>query len=722
LPTLRTTAVIVGASNGGTPITAGSTVASTTPTLTGSISTALLAGQTLRVLRNGVAVGTATVSGLSWSFTETSAPNGALVYRVRVEALPAFGASSNSFAFSVDTVASSIAANVIGVPFSSTPIGNNAFTTDTTPDVRGALAGGTLAVGDVVSVLRNGAPVGSATVSGTNWAYAETAALALGDYTYTARVVDVAGNLGAVGSNWTVRITSLPTTTITQLFDNPGGSVLAPGAVTTDTTPRIAGTLNTALLAGQLVRVLRNGTAAGTATVSGTGWTFDDTVGASVSGTQTYTARAEAGALLGVASAGYAILIDNAAPAQTANVTGITDDFLGPVPNNGFTTDSTPQISGSLSAALNATTGSTESLQVLRNGVVLAATAAISFPNWSVTDPGPMTAGTTYTYSARVVDAAGNQGALGATRAATYDATTRTASISGAFNGSTAIGAGTSTSDTTPEIRGSVNAALLPGQWVRVLRGPVAVSGQITPSGGTWAFTDSLGASVSQGVAYTARVESASSVGAQSLPYAFTIDNVAPSQTFTVAALSAGASIALNASIDSLSPTVRVTLSSALDTNVGTRESLVITRVLSGGTASTTVLTPTLQSCTATPPNVCFEFVDTLPSVLDFAQPPFAANTALPTQTQYSVVVRDVAQNQTPAQSFTFKFDYLPCLQARADAANSSHGKISASSVTPPAIPYCFSCHAGSGTNPTPVGALVPVPASTPAYWCRRPS
>jgi tripartite-type tricarboxylate transporter receptor subunit TctC len=81
-----------------------------------------------------------------------------------------------------------------------------------------------------------------------------------------------------------------------------------------------------------------------------------------------------------------------------------------------------------------------------------------------------MTAGTTYTYSARVVDAAGSQGTLGTTRAATYDATTRTAAISGAFNGVTLISAGTSTPDTTPEIRGTVNAALLGPQSVTVLR------------------------------------------------------------------------------------------------------------------------------------------------------------------------------------------------------------------------------------------------------------
>jgi hypothetical protein len=729
LPTLRTTAVINGASNGATPITAGSIVATTTPTLSGSVSAALLTGQTLRVSRNGVAIGTATMTGAtSWAFTETSAPNGGLAYTVRVEALPAFGAKSNSFAFTVDTVASSLAANVVGVAEDGGPIANNAFTTDTTPTVSGALAGGTLAAGDVVSVLRNGTPVGSASVSGTGWTYAETAALALGSYAYTARVVDAAGNPGAIGTSWTVQITSLPTTAITQLLDNPGGSVLAPGAVTTDTTPRIVGTVSQALVGPQLVRVLRNGAPVGTATVSGTGWTFDDNAGASVSGTQTYTARAEADTLLGVASSGYAVLVDNVAPAQIANVTGITDDFLGPVPNNGFTTDSTPQISGSLSTPLNVTTGSTETLQVLRNGVVLAGAPTISFPNWSVTDPGPMTAGTAYTYSARVVDAASNTGALGSTRAATYDATTRTASISGAFNGATPISAGATTPDTTPEIRGTVNAALLGTQSVTVLRNTIAV-GTAAVAGTNWTFTDTISGSVTQSFSYTARVDTTLVQGTPSPAYTFTVDNIRPAQAFTISATSdvipfstvAGAipadnNIANGGTTNDPRPTVRVQLSAALASG----ETLVVRRVLNGGAA--TDITPPLSSCGTS----CFLFTETA-DVVSIPVPASTPNAAIPVTAQYRVSVRDAALNETLTPgTFSFTFDYFTCSQARATATAAAapfpsvHTTISAG-ANPSA--NCTSCH-GSTFVPggTPAGTFVPVPSTTAAYWCRRPS
>ena len=730
LPTLRTTAVITGASNGGAPITAGSVVATTTPTLSGSISTALLAGQTLRVSRNGVAVGTATMtSATTWTYAEISAPNGSLAYTVRVEALPAFGARSNTFAFTVDTVASSIAANVVGVAEDGGPIANNAATTDTTPTVSGALAGGTLGAGDVVSVLRNGAAVGPATVSGTGWTYAETAALPLGNYSYTARVVDAAGNLGAVGTAWAIRIISLPTTAVTQLLNNPGGSVLAPGSVTTDSTPRIVGTVNQALVSPQLVRVLRNGTAVGTATVSGTGWTFDDNAGTTVSGTQTYTARAEDGAVIGVVSAGYAILIDNVVPAQTANVTGITDDFLGAVPNPGSTTDSTPQISGTLSAQLNATTGSTETLQVLRNGTVLAVTPTITFPNWTVTDqPASMTAGTLYTYSARVVDAAGNQGAPGGTRAATYDATTRTASISGAFNGATSIGAGSTTADTTPEIRGSVNAALLGPQSVTVLRDGLVRGTATFSTATTWSFTDTISGSVTQSYSYTARVDSPSA-GTPSTAYTFTVDNILPAQAFTISATSdvtpsstlSGAippnnNIPAGGTTNDPRPTVRVQLSGALASG----EVLVVRRVLNG--SAITDIAPPQVSCGTN----CIQFTESS-DVVSIPLPLSTPNSGLPGAgaIQYRVSVRDAALNETAVPgTFSFTFDYFTCSQVRATntAANATPSSVH-TTISFGANPTsnCSGCHGTFVSGATATGTFVPVPRTSPTYWCRRP-
>lgn len=56
-----------------------------TPRLTGTLSAALLAGETVRILRGGVVAGAATVDGLQWSYQEGVLPHGSVQYQARVE-------------------------------------------------------------------------------------------------------------------------------------------------------------------------------------------------------------------------------------------------------------------------------------------------------------------------------------------------------------------------------------------------------------------------------------------------------------------------------------------------------------------------------------------------------------------------------------------------------------------------------------------------------------
>ncbi len=64
----------VGASTG--PLAQGATTDDTTPTLSGSLSAALAATQTLRVFNGSTILGAATVSGTTWSFTPIALANG----------------------------------------------------------------------------------------------------------------------------------------------------------------------------------------------------------------------------------------------------------------------------------------------------------------------------------------------------------------------------------------------------------------------------------------------------------------------------------------------------------------------------------------------------------------------------------------------------------------------------------------------------------------------
>ena len=76
-------------------------------------------------------------------------------------------------------------------------IANGRLTNDDTPTIQGTVSGG-LAAGEVVRVFRDGVPVGNATASGTSWSFSDNLANAQGNHSYGARVVDAAGNAGAM--------------------------------------------------------------------------------------------------------------------------------------------------------------------------------------------------------------------------------------------------------------------------------------------------------------------------------------------------------------------------------------------------------------------------------------------------------------------------------------------------------------------------------------------
>jgi len=100
----------------------------------------------------------------------------------------------------------------------------------------------------------------------------------------------------------------------------------------------------------------------------------------------------------------------------SAAITNVTDNvgpIQGSVPNGGRTDDTTPTITGTISAPLPAG----ESLRVY-NGTTLLGSATVNNTarTWSYTPSLTATAGTTYSITARVADAAGNLGSTSAAR------------------------------------------------------------------------------------------------------------------------------------------------------------------------------------------------------------------------------------------------------------------------------------------------------------------
>ncbi|HET9204894.1 MAG TPA: Ig-like domain-containing protein [Burkholderiaceae bacterium] len=724
LPSLSTRATISAALNdAGQTIAAGSATTDATPALQGTLSAALQSGQAVRVLRNGSAIGAATLSGTNWSFTDPGAPNGAQTYSARVEAGSDFGPTSNTYAINVDTQAPTQTTSVVVSDDVTGNLANGATTSDTTPTISGTLSAA-LATGDVVRVLRGGVAIANVSASGTAWTFTEPAALAAAQYAYTARVVDAAGNIGPLSATATVTVvTNLPTVAITRAVNDNNTTIPANG-FTTDNTPTLQGTLSAGLGSNQLVRVLRDGTPLGAASVNGTNWTLTDSAGAS-NGTHTYTARLEQGTVFGAASAGYTFSVDTVAPTQTASVTQISDDISGNLADGASTSDTTPTVSGTLSAAL----GPNESLQLLRNQT-LVATLTPTGTTWTFTEPTALTAAT-YGYAARVADAAGNVStAAGSTRSVVINtqfplagAATTLSTINGVAPN--ANGAVPINNIASPVLAGTVQRGLIaapPGEVVRVYRtgGNLPAANFLANVDGTsWSVTS---ASLPEGTyTFVARVEqsnNAANFGQPSASVNDPIDLTVPQVTVTATSnvvpfSTVSGAVPANASIvgqtNDPTPTVTIQLSAALGS-----DTLAIQR---NGVA----ITPSLTQCPGVPANTCFTFTDN-PGIsipVPTANPIITmGNTVLrpPVANSYTARVTDAAGNASQG-SLTANFDYFVCNQVRANTTfGGTHASVASSDTA------CQQCHRifTDTSTQTPI-TYVSVPQTNPTYWCRRP-
>jgi hypothetical protein len=216
------------------------------------------------------------------------------------------------------------------------------------------------------------------------------------------------------------------------------------------------------------------------------------------------------------------------------SVTDNTDPVQGPVAAGGRTNDATPTLAGSLSAAL----GEGETLK-LYNGTTFLVDAEVSGTAWSATPT--LTTDATYTITARVVDAAGNQGALSASRSLILDTTAPTQAVTitnltdnvGTIQGSVADGA--ITNDTTPTLSGTfggatAGAALATGETLRITSNGTTFLGNATVTvvaagQSTWTYTPATALTTNGSYVFTAQViDGAGNGGPLSAPRSIVLD------------------------------------------------------------------------------------------------------------------------------------------------------------------------------------------------------
>jgi large repetitive protein len=554
-----TTATIVSAADDvgivTTPVANGGVTDDTRPTLSGTLSQPLAAGETLRMYSGSTYLGDATVSGNNWSFevplalahSHGDTPS----YSARVaDAAGNLGTPSNSYGLTIDTQAPTTTTVITAITDNAGivtgTVASGGVTDDTSLVLSGTVAQALLA-GEVLRVYDGSTYLGDATVTGTNWSFSDPRTLSHNQsLSYTARVGDTAGNQAPPSNTYSATIdTQAPVTTaaVGAIQDNAGvfTGTVTNGGVTDDTSLLVSGTLTQGLAAGETVRVYDGSTYLGNATVTGTDWTFSDPRTLSHDQTVSYTAQvADAVGNQSAAGAPYTATVDTQAPATTATIVSAADDVgivTTPVANGGVTDDTRPTLSGTLSQPLAAG----ETLRMY-NGSTYLGDATVSGSNWSFEVPQALahSHGDTPSYSARVADAAGNLGTPSNSYGLTIDtqAPTTTTVITaitdnaGIVTGTVASGG--VTDDTSLVLSGTVAQALLAGEVLRVYDGSTYL-GNATVTGTDWSFSDPRTLSHNQSLSYTARVgDTAGNQAPPSNTYSATIDTQAPATTTTI--------------------------------------------------------------------------------------------------------------------------------------------------------------------------------------------
>ncbi|HAO3658986.1 TPA: BapA prefix-like domain-containing protein, partial [Salmonella enterica] len=393
------------------------------PTLNGTGE----AGATIRILDNGVEIGSATVdqSG-NWRFT----PNTPLESNAHIFTAVATDPAGNSGQLS-DGFTLNIDAQAPDVPVITSVIDdNNQPTVPVLPgqstDDRQPILNGTGEPGATITIFDNGTPLGTAQVGENgSWTFPVPRNLSEGSHNLTVSATDPAGNTSAVSAPWTIVVDITPPAipVLTSVVDDQPGITgnLVSGQLTNDATP----TLNGRGEAGATINVYLDGNPAsiGTTTVNSDGtWSFTpQTPLANGSHTFTLSATDPAGNSSAVSS-GFVLTIDTTPPAAPviASVADNTAPVTGIVPNGGSTNETRPTLSG---------TGEAGTTISIYNGSALVGTAQVQANgSWSFTPSTSLGAGV-WNLTATATDAAGNTSAASEIRSFTIDTTAPAAPV-----------------------------------------------------------------------------------------------------------------------------------------------------------------------------------------------------------------------------------------------------------------------------------------------------
>jgi len=508
----------------------------------GSLGAPLAAGEGVRIsLDGGLTWQVASVSGTTWSYDNTANVLADGTYTLQVQVINAAGTvgQTASQQMVIDTALPGQSIAIEGVTSDSGASSSDFITSDNTLIFNGSL-GSSLSAGEGVRIsLDGGATWQTASVSGTTWSYDNTAnTLADGTYSVQVQVLDTAGNIGQSASQ-NVVIDSTPpaaseTLTIASITSDSGAS--SSDFITSDNTLIFNGSLGSALAAGEGVRIsLDGGTTWQTAVVSGTSWSYDNTVNTLADGTYNVQVQViDAAGNLGQ-SASQSVVIDSTPPAasETIAIASITTDS-GSSSSDFITSDNTLIFNGSLGSTLAASEG----VRISLDGGTTWQAATVSGTSWSYDNTANTLVDGTYNVQVQVIDTAGNVG-QSASQSVVIDSTppaaSETLTIASITSDSGASSSDFITSDNTLIFNGSLGSTLAAGEGVRISLDGGTTWQTAVVSGTTWSY-DNTATPLADGT-YTVQVQVIDTAGnlGQSASQNVVIDSTPPAASETIA-------------------------------------------------------------------------------------------------------------------------------------------------------------------------------------------
>jgi len=501
------------------------------------------AGQTVTITLNGQSYTTTVAADGSWKYTLSANAVQALAdgnsYVINASVSNSIGNSASAgHDIRVDTTAPSMGIAINSIDGDSGLSSTDFITDNNQVTMKGSLTA-TLGNDEKAQIsLDSGMTWIDLTVNGTAWTYAQGNQLADGTYTYTVRVIDAAGNVGATASQDVVIDTVAPDASKSISIDavSRDTGLDAHDFITSDNTLTLSGKLGAALSSDEHAQIsIDGGKTWVDVNISGLNWTYVD--GRTLAdGDHNYQLRVidQAGNI--GATANQVVTVDTTPPdaSKTITIDSISDD-TGLSGSDFITSDQTLTIHGSLATSLLAD----ETVQISLDGGATWLSTTVIGTQWSYVDSRTLTDGV-HQYIVRVVDQAGNVGQT-ATQNVTVDTVApdarETISIDGITRDTGLSDSDFITSDTSLTLNGSLGAPLAGDEVAQISTDHGATWTTVNVTGTTWTYTD--GRTLTDG-SYTYQmrvVDQAGNVG-QTASQVVIVDTTAPTQTMTVDAIS----------------------------------------------------------------------------------------------------------------------------------------------------------------------------------------